>query len=152
MVRGLLPYITSDALADRDRGKRFGFWEPLEGPQNSRRIFYEFFRLGQDDQILQIMLNYFEAIRNRWPEAWHNTGTGNVINRTNGYNAFMRFLRPAYTYYTNSPRVVSQSDFGKLFERVRLRDSDFNTKRFLPGTSGSKMLYDELIHQSAVEQ
>ena len=62
MVRGLLPYITSDALADRDRGKRFGFWDPIVGPESRRRIFYEFFRNNEDERILATVLNYFNAI------------------------------------------------------------------------------------------
>ena len=31
VVRGLLPYITDDALTDRDIGKRFGFWDHESG-------------------------------------------------------------------------------------------------------------------------
>ncbi|HEY5070528.1 MAG TPA: DGQHR domain-containing protein [Caulobacteraceae bacterium] len=150
MVLGLLPYITSDALADRDRGKRFGFWEPISGPQARRRIFFEFFRRGQDENILANVLNYFLAVKTRWPTAWESTGRGNMINRTNGYNAFIRFLRPAYLHITTMPRVVRADEFGRVFDKVNLTDAEFNTNRFLPGTSGAKLLYDELIAQSAV--
>jgi DGQHR domain-containing protein len=110
VVKGLLPYITDDALADRDIGKRFGFWDPSGPEEAMKRIFRPFFERQQDEKILANLLNYFSAIRDKWPNAWKNTGSGNMINRTNGYNGFMRFLRPAYLNCTNEPLVVSKPD------------------------------------------
>jgi DGQHR domain-containing protein len=108
VVKGILPYITDDALADRDIGKRFGFWDP-SGPEEVRkRIFRIFFERQQDEKILANVLNYFSAIRDKWPNAWKNTGSGNMINRTNGYNGFMRFLRPVYLNFTSEPSVISK--------------------------------------------
>jgi DGQHR domain-containing protein len=108
IVKGILPYITNDPVADRDRGKRFGFWDPSLARDSSKRIFFEFFRRNEDAKILNNLLNYFNAIKERWPTAWSATGTGNIINRTNGYNGFIRFLRPAYLNFTTEPRVVSK--------------------------------------------
>ncbi|MER8662971.1 DGQHR domain-containing protein [Mesorhizobium sp. M1148] len=151
VVRGMLPYITNDTLRDRDVGKRIGFWDPIDGKSERKRIFYEFFRTKQDAKILRVVLNYFEAIEQRWPEAWKSTGTGNMINRTNGYNAFIRFLRPAYRHFTSSPEIVGREQFSSLFDRVKLTDRDFNRDRFVPGSTGAKQLYDVLIHDSNVE-
>jgi DGQHR domain-containing protein len=148
VVKGLLPYITDDALADRDIGKRFGFWDPSGPEQATKRIFRPFFERQQDEKILANVLNYFSAIRDKWPNAWKNTGSGNMINRTNGYNGFMRFLRPTYLNFTNEPLVVSKLQFASIFERVRLAESDFNPENFLPGTSGSTRLYRLLLEQS----
>lgn len=148
VVKGLLPYITEDALADRDIGKRFGFWDP-SGPEEARkRIFRPFFERQQDEKILANVLNYFSAIREKWPNAWKNTGAGNMINRTNGYNGFMRFLRPAYLNFTSEPLVVSKQQFASIFEKIRLKETDFNPENFLPGTSGSTKLYRILLEQS----
>jgi DGQHR domain-containing protein len=150
IVKGILPYITGDPLADRDQGKRFGFWDESLVRDISKRIFYEFFRRGEDAKILDNLLNYFTAIRDRWPSAWERTGTGNIINRTNGFNGFIRFLRPSYLYFTTTPRVVTQNEFAQIFGRVKLQDDDFNPQRFLPGTSGSTLLFHTLIEQSGV--
>jgi DGQHR domain-containing protein len=49
IVRDLLPYITNDALSDRDVGKRVGFWDPISSEQLNKRIFYEFFRRNEDN-------------------------------------------------------------------------------------------------------
>jgi DGQHR domain-containing protein len=152
IVKGLLPYISKNPLADRDAGKRFGFWEPALASENTKRIFYEFFRLEQDVKILQVVINYFSAIAERWPTAWKNTGKGNIINRTNGFNGFIRFLRPAYLNFTTEPTVIPKSDFANLFAKVTLNDLDFNPDRFLPGTSGSTKLYKTLIEQTNVQE
>lgn len=150
IVKGLLPYITNDPLLDRDRGKRFGFWEAGNSKDISKRIFYEFFRREDDRAILANVINYFNAVKSRWSDAWKATGTGNIINRTNGYNGFIRFLRPAYLSITTESRVVSESDFGKIFARAKLENDDFNVANFLPGTSGSTKLYNTLMEQTKI--
>ncbi|WJR79644.1 DGQHR domain-containing protein [Bradyrhizobium sp. NP1] len=151
VVKGLLPYITDDALADRDIGKRFGFWDPSGPEEVKRRIFRPFFERQQDEKILANVLNYFSAIRDRWPNAWKNTGSGNIINRTNGFNGFMRFLRPVYLYFTNEPTVVSKQQFASIFQKIKLAEHDFNPENFLPGTSGSTKLYRVLMEQSHLD-
>jgi DGQHR domain-containing protein len=152
VVKGLLPYISDDPLFDRDIGKRMGFWEPLLAGDVKRRIFYEFFRRNEDEKILHNVVNYFNAIKERWPTAWSGTGTGNIINRTNGFNAFVRFLRPAYLYCTTTPTIVSKDQFKKIFDRVRLNDEDFNPTNFLPGSSGASTLYRRLLDDSQIAQ
>jgi DGQHR domain-containing protein len=150
IVKGILPYISKDPLSDRDAGKRYGFWEPLLASKQSTRIFYEFFRRREDEKILAIMINYFNAIRRKWPDAWKGSGKGNIINRTNGFNGFIRFLRPAYLNFTTEPEVVSSEDFSRLIDRVTLRDEDFNPEMFLPGSSGSTKLYRMLMEQTGL--
>jgi len=150
IVKGLLPYITNDPLEDRDRGKRFGFWDPALVKDLNKRIFFEFFRKKEDSKILDNILNYFSAVKTKWPIAWESTGAGNIINRTNGFNGFIRFLRPAYLYLTSEPRVVSREEYAKVFENVTLQDDDFNPQRFLPGTSGSTLLFHTLMTQSGI--
>jgi DGQHR domain-containing protein len=151
IVKGILPYISRDPLSDRDAGKRYGFWEPALATEGAKRIFYEFFRRGEDVKILQNIINYFTAVRQRWPIAWSGTGTGNIINRTNGFNGFIRFLRPAYLHFTTKPEVVSIERFSLLMEKVNLSDEDFNAERFVPGSSGSTKLYHLLVDQTGVQ-
>jgi len=150
IVRGLLPYITNDALSDRDVGKRVGFWDPISSEQYNKRIFYEFFRKNEDERILANVLNYFSAVRDRWPSAWESTGKGDILRRTNGFNGLIRFLRPAYLNFTTEPKVISKDRFSTLFQKVKLSDEDFNTDSFVPGGSGSTKLYRTLLEQTKV--
>lgn len=151
IVKGLLPYISKDPLLDRDAGKRYGFWEPALASSASKRIFYEFFRRDEDEKILRIVINYFTAIKERWPEAWDGTGKGNIIKRTNGFNGFIRFLRPAYLNFTTRPETVRKDQFAQLFAKVKLKDTDFNPEMFLPGSSGATKLYRILVENTGVD-
>jgi DGQHR domain-containing protein len=151
IVKGLLPYISKNPLSDRDAGKRYGFWEPALASEKNKRIFYEFFRIEEDVKILQNVINFFSAVAAQWPDAWKGTGKGNIINRTNGFNGFVRFLRPAYLHFTMEPAVVSQKDFEGLFGKTSLKDRDFNPDQFLPGSSGSTKLYNILLEQTGIK-
>jgi DGQHR domain-containing protein len=148
IVKGILPYITNDPVEDRDRGKRFGFWDPVMAKDVRKRIFAAFFVNGEDAKILNILLNYFNAVKAKWPTAWERNGAGNILNRTNGFNGLIRFLRPAYLSCTSSPRVVAQTEFQEIFNRIVLVDDDFNPQTFLPGSSGSTLLFNTLMEQS----
>ena len=140
VVKALLPYITNDPLTDRDIGRRIGIW-PDRGPNDfSKRIFYPFFKDKEDHKILAIMINYFDAIRERWPTAWASTGKGAILSRTNGFNAFMRFLRDAYLHLTTRPEIPSKEAFASMFRQSALSDGDFTTQRFPPGSSGAAAL------------
>ncbi len=150
VVKGILPYISTDPDGDRDRGKRFGFWEPISARDHSRRIFYDLFRNGEDAAILEIIINYFTAVSERWPRAWRSTGQGVMIQRTNGFNAFARFLRPAYRYFTSESDIITKAQFRTLFDQVQLESADFNAQRFVPGTGGAAELYRVLTGHSGI--
>jgi DGQHR domain-containing protein len=150
IVKGLLPYITDDPLTDKDVGKRIGFWDPVSPKDASKRIFRHFFVSDEGEKILANVLNYFSAVRARWPVAWASTGVGNILSRTNGFNGLARFLRPAYRYFTTEPQVVSTKHFSNLLSRVQLSDQDFTPDTFLPGTSGATKLYHTLVEQSGL--
>lgn len=145
VVKGILPYITNDPLTDRDIGRRIGIW-PDRGPKDfERRFFYPFFARNEDHKILAVLINYFGAVKERWPDAWASTGLGAILSRTNGFNGSMRFLRDAYLHLTTKPAVPTRADFAQILARSRLQDHDFNTEKFPPGSSGASALYNELI-------
>lgn len=144
VVKGVLPYITNDPLTDRDIGRRIGVW-PDRGPQDFRkRIFYPFFRADEDHKILAILINYYSAISERWEKAWLASGRGAVLPRTNGFNGTIRFLRDAYLHMTTKPVVPTKEEFASVLSRSSLRNEDFTTDRFPPGSSGASLLYHAL--------
>jgi DGQHR domain-containing protein len=147
VVQSLLPYITDNAIRDRDIGKRSGKWQKSELYNRDKLIFRHWFLEENDDQIALQLMHYFEAVRRRWPIAWDTIEVGNMLPRTNGFKAFMDFLRPAYNHLKDDDFVRMQ-DFSKLFEKVDLTDADFNTERFVPGTSGQRSLFKTLMQHS----
>lgn len=144
VVKGILPYISKDPMMDRDIGRRTGAF-PVRGADDfEKRIFYPFFQKDRDVEILATLINYFNAAKNRWPQAWDYTGRGAVLSKTNGFNGLVRFLRDAYLHISANPRIISEAEFAAIFEKSDLVDADFNTDRFVPGTSGSTALYHKL--------
>lgn len=149
-MKGVLPYISKDPMIDRDIGKRFGFWP--EGSSNDLRSrpFYVFFQKDQDELILANLMNYFQAVSEKWAGAWSSTGRGAVLNKTNGFNALMRFFRDSYLYATTDASVVEKAVFRQILDRTSLTDSDFTTERYPPGSSGASLLYRELLSMTRI--
>lgn len=151
IVKGLLPYISKDPLTDRDIGRRLGFWPDGSPSDFKSRPFYSFFQKDEDEKILANVMNFFKAVSERWPSAWASTGRGAVLNKTNGYNALMKFFKKAYLYSTSEPIVISKDQFASIIARSELKDSDFTTDRYPPGSSGASKLYRELLETTGVE-
>ena len=149
VVRAILPYITNDVLKDRDIGKRLGRWRRDEGYDRERLMFRDWFVEEKDEQIAQQVMHYFEAVRRRWPGAWESTNRGNMLPRTNGFRAFISFLRPAYNALKDE-QFVKMSRFLELFQSVELVDDDFNTQRYIPGSAGERSLFRDLVEQTEI--
>lgn len=141
----LLPYITEDAMKDRDLLKR-GEPLPKTSPADQRRlIFREFFREDQDAHIAAVVWNYFAAVAARWPNPWNERTRGMVLNRTTGFAALMRFLRDAYLSISTPGDVTDEAAFRGIFDRMPLSAESFTAERYLPGTTGEAQLYRDLL-------
>jgi len=103
----LIHYISDNPLQDRDTIQRRGKLMHAEGPNIRRLIFRNMFIDNQDAEIARIIFNYFQAVSLRWPEAWPIKKEGNVLNRTTGFGALMRFLRPAYLKIATPGKIES---------------------------------------------
>lgn len=136
VVEAVLPLISQSPVLDRDtlkRGKSLSKPTPedlVKAPLRS--LFVE----NRDVEILDVLWNYFSAVRERWPNAWENTGQGSVLPRTNGFRALMRVFRPVYGKLVRPGNVPSKEQYASLFQKVNLSDTDFNVERFKPGSSG----------------
>jgi DGQHR domain-containing protein len=153
VVDGILQYISKDRiqlLQDRDIGKKGGRWPRVDADTARRLILRPFFVEGRDTDIANLIWNYFAAVSGRWPLAWDSGGEGMILNKTNGYNALMRFFRPAYLHFATPGQMVTRETFFSLFERVQLSDNDFDRTKFLPGSSGATELYRMLIQQTGL--
>lgn len=143
-VESLIGYLTSNKAADRDLYMRGKTPKHANAEQLEKYIFRNMFIDERDLEIADVILNYFEAIRQTWPDAWDKGGSGWMLNKTNGFKALMRLLRPAYLHCVRPGKVPSVGDFASLFKRSALTDEDFTVERFKPGTSGETALYQEL--------
>jgi len=150
VVKGILPYISKDPMRDRDTGKRIGFGPEGDAKTFESRPFYPFFQRNEDEKILANLINYLSAAAEKWPDAWKSTGQGSVLNRTNGFNALMRFFRDSYLHCTTIPGVVSKAQFFAIFDESNLQDDSFNARNYPPGSTGASKLYKELKETTGV--
>lgn len=147
----LLPYISKDPMSDSDiikRGKKPKKADVIElAEQPFRNMFIE----DRDEVILRIIWNYFMAISRRWPGSWLEPTAGKILNRTTGFSALMRFLRPCYLFVDKGEfNVVDVGAFANIFRQIDLNDEDFTPSNYQPGTSGQTKLFRELIEKTGI--
>lgn len=142
LVEGIIGYISADPRADRDKLLRDRQLDKALGDELYKRPLRNLFVAGDDVAIIQLVYNYFTAVRERWPDAWNERGQGFILNRTNGIRALLRFFRVAYTRVAApGDKVSAQKFLNNVFRQVPLKDSDFTVENFAPGTSGEARLF-----------
>ena len=150
-VDRLLRSISRDPMADRDLLKRKKGLDRARGTQRSRQIFRDFFIDDQDHIIALDLWNFFLAVQTKWPESWQTVERGNILNRTTGFGALMRFMRVAYLSLDMPKEIVQSDAFSQIMSNINIADGTFNPDIYLPGSSGEKKLYDELVEKSQLQ-
>ncbi len=150
-VDRLVGYLSPDMMRDRDDLKRGKKISRAEGAQQKRLIFRNLFVDEQDAYIAKIVWNYFEAVSRRWPTAWKENRKGHVLNRTTGFSALMRFLRPAYNSLASNQIIVETIAFEQLFTESTLGQDSFTTAEFVPGAIGETALYRRFCQEAKIQ-
>jgi DGQHR domain-containing protein len=143
-VEALLPLISADPKYDRDRLLRQKVIPLATADELDKTPFRNLFIKEQDVIIANIMWNYFEAVRSRWPEAWGDGSRGAMLNKSNGFRALMRVFRRAYLRVARPGEEPKAGKFKVLLDRVNLEDQEFNVDRYKPGMSGESDLARDL--------
>jgi DGQHR domain-containing protein len=145
VVEAVLPLISQSPIVDRDLLKRErGLARPTKEVLHKtplRLLFVE----GRDVEILDVLWNYFDAVRERWPTAWATTAPGAVLARTNGFRALMRVFKPLYLRLSKNTPVPTVAAYKEMLDKVALTDAEFNTDNFKPGTTGEAQLASQLL-------
>jgi DGQHR domain-containing protein len=149
-VEALMVYISKNPVSDRDMYMRGATPHKVGAKESQTLIFRNMMIEARDMAIADVLWNYFDAVRLRWPEAWGAKGRGLILNKTNGFRALMRFLRSAYLDVTAPGEVPPRDQFEKVFKRINIQDEEFNTENFKPGTSGEVALYNALKTKSGI--
>lgn len=144
VVDGLMPYISGNPDRDRDallRGQRLPLVDAKREPD---LLFRNWFIEGEDGKIARTFSNFFEAIADKWPTAWGRPGPGIILGRTTGYRALARLFGDIYHRVGGMGTVASKEAFAEYIAHVPLEGDDFNSERYLPGSTGQGALYREL--------
>lgn len=155
-VDALLKYITRDKQLDRDfyrrnKDKKGAKLENVEG-QERQRLFLRnmFINDTTDIQIAQLLWNYFWAVQNKWPNAWNIPANNNILNKSTGFIALMRFLKPLYLSFNKPDQVITKEEFKEVFDRINLQENDFNRDNYVPGGIGQSKLYNDFLELSGI--
>lgn len=151
-VNALLPLISSDPVTDRDLLKRGKKLRRATSDELKRTPLRNLFIDGEDGKIAKLILHYFREVQLRWPEAWESRETGQMLPRTNGFRAFMRFFKDVYLNLTKEnkdPNGFTPTGVKGVLAEIDLTDKDFNTDNFPPGSAGETKLYKVLTNRSS---
>ena len=150
-VEALMPFISGTPTVDRDilkRGNRLAVPTPAEIDKHPLRPF---FVSGDDLKIADVLFRYFSAVRDKWPVAWATNERGLILNRTNGFRALMRVLKPICKVLKPHKKMPLKEDFDEFFKKVQIKDEDFNVDTFKPGTSGESLLFTTLVSDMGLD-
>ncbi len=148
-VQSLIKYLSANPMRDRDlylRGKA----PILHDGDLNKLIFREFMIEEADYDLIDILWDYFSAVRDRWPQAWNSQDKGIILSKTNGFMALMRYLKDCYIFLRK--KKPAREDFDRIFQAMEFSDDYFNTENFKPGTSGESALYRCFLESSAIRR
>ncbi len=153
VVNGIIPLISKNPELDRyELAKKRRISPETDRYEETplRRLWID----EKDGEIAKIFIEYFNAVKSKWPTAWNSREKGHILARTNGFRAFMRLFKNIYlkekpVSNTTDP-VIQESVFLNYFNKSTLQDQDFNSSNFAPGTSGETALYRRLREELGV--
>jgi DGQHR domain-containing protein len=149
-VQSLVRYLSDNPNRDREVYRQGKTPNKVGADESKKLIFRNMMIEVRDNDIADVLWNYFDAVRHRWPDAWDYPGQGRILNRTNGFRALMRFLRDAYLYITRPGNVPKTEQFEAIFNKIDSPGEVFTVENFKPGSSGEAALYRFLKEKSPV--
>lgn len=141
-VKSLMILLTDNENEDR---RRYAEDEPLDPAGSAKTVFRQFMVDKKDMELTKIIYNYFLAVKQRWPKSWECNERGQMLNKANGFMALMRFLGEIYPKMEKPGNgVPSQGDFYDILKECQIKDVEFTTEIYIPGSAGEAALYKEL--------
>jgi DGQHR domain-containing protein len=151
VVKPVVDYITSDPEGERNKRYKGIFGSRRRSDEWRKFIFQPFYDEEDDSGLFLCLSNYFGAVKARWPEAWDNAPVGSILNRTTGYAALMRFLRPVYLSYCSKGQILPREVCKEVFDSIEMDEADFTRDLFIPGSSGISALYQCFLEKSGLQ-
>lgn len=143
-IEPLLKLVSSNPMLDRNAYLKGLNPKKVDSDMLSKHPFQHMFVDERDFDLIDIVWNFFDAVRERWPNSWEIRDRGVMLNRTNGYRALIRVLGFIYSHHGLYNKVISKNDFLSVLSASDLADGDFTVDRFPPGSSGESELFRAL--------
>lgn len=140
-VKHLLPMISDDPDRDRDLIKKGQFVECSSASRERGAVFCKYFINEEDEIIAKILGNYFNAVRDVFPDEWNTYD--NPLSKTIGYGALMRLLKTDIFPIGEQEKDLSSAFFKEYIRRLK-GNINFTFQEFAPAGSGESKLYEAL--------
>ena len=140
-AKRILKLITNNADEDARRIKRGEKLIPDE-----KLIFREFFIADEDDIIMKILLNCFNALRKVFDVEWKKP-RNNILWKTTGFNAVIDSLPTIYSYGVKNKDLTEnlfEEVFRKFKEEISDRQLSLTSQHFGSGESETKRLKEQI--------
>lgn len=137
----LLKLITKNADEDARMIKRGDKLQP-----DTKCIFREFFIKSQDEVIMKILLNCFNALKTVFHEEWDNPHN-NILWKTTGFHAVIDSLPEIYSYgieKKNLTKNMFEEIFLKFKKSIESRQLSLTSDNFGSGEFQAKKLKQEI--------
>ena len=147
-VDRLLKLITNDAMGVRDQIKRNKVkLAILKSADAEKYVFWNRFVDEKDAEIAKIIWNYFKAVESKWGTAWNDFEKGKILSKTTGFAALIRLLPLVISELKPGANIPSEADFLVLLKKSSLKDAEFTSDKFKPGSSGEGELFKKLSEE-----
>lgn len=140
----LMKLLSKDPMTDRDLYKRGKVPPRFNSNELEKYPFRNLFVDEEDAKIAKIIWEYFAAVESCWPSAWKQVRPEMILNKSTGFLALMRLFREIYVHFNKIGQVIDKEEYLYLFEKIKLKDEDFNRTRYIPGASGQSTLYKDM--------
>lgn len=137
----ILSYISQNPIDDRDRLMR---GKKIECNDDKKLLFRKSFINGKDSDITRILYCYFDAVRNKWKKSWEQVVDGNILNKSTGIIALMKFLKDICERAQADEQLLTKDFYSNILQKLDIEDGTFDVDKYKPGTKGQSALYDDL--------
>jgi len=136
----ILLYISKNPVEDRDsimRGDKL--------KKDDSLLFRDSFINEKDENITRILYCFFDAVKNKWPISWETIGGGNILNKTTGFIALMKFLKNVTDCANDFNELLEKEYYTKIFDKISMPDGEFTSGRYPSGKTGQDNLYKAFL-------
>ena len=140
----ILGYISKDPVDDRNRLKKD---ERIESYDPQKFIFRNFFIKKRDDEITKILYYFFDAVKNKWSDSWEKVVSGNILNKTTGVIALMRFLPDLCAKAKSEEQLLTKEFYLNIIDEFNIEDGSFTSDEYRSGGQGQDKLYHVLSEE-----
>ncbi|MFY0644232.1 MAG: DGQHR domain-containing protein [Bacteroidia bacterium] len=159
-TKGIMQYISKDPHADRNTYKQNRLFSRANKPDyalkkdENRLILRKLFIDDEsDEKITQLIVNYFLAVQKKWPNSWNTVVNDNILNKSTGYIALMKFFRiVCLNIQTDEDDVIEQDRFDEIFTKINIPDMSFTNRNYIPGGKGQSVLFKEIVAKSGLDK